>query len=138
MSDDPVTPAPDSDDEQPGHGVAESELADGAVRRVGPWAVGLSGGVPFATSARCRHQLADLTKGTVDAGGCLVCPWHGARYDVRDGRMVDGPRGFLTYHGPTRGYRDLVRAYARFLPLRRARAVLRGARVEVDDSRTSG
>ena len=41
----------------------------------------------------CRHQLADLSEGTVDADGCLVCPWHQSRYDVTDGRMVSGPRG---------------------------------------------
>jgi nitrite reductase/ring-hydroxylating ferredoxin subunit len=71
------------------------------VRRLGGWAVGRSRGEDFAVSRRCRHQLGDLSSGRVDADGCLVCPWHGARYDVRDGRMVDGPRGLLFYHGPT-------------------------------------
>ena len=25
--------------------------------------------------------------------GCLECPWHRARYDVRTGTMVQGPQG---------------------------------------------
>jgi nitrite reductase/ring-hydroxylating ferredoxin subunit len=25
--------------------------------------------------------------------GCLECPWHAARYDVRTGEMVRGPQG---------------------------------------------
>ena len=104
---------------------------DGEVRRVGQWAVGTSHGEPFAVSRRCRHQLADLSDGHVDADGCLVCPWHGARYDVRSGEMVDGPRGVLFYRGPTPGYSGLVKAYARRIPLRIGRVVRRGARLIV-------
>jgi nitrite reductase/ring-hydroxylating ferredoxin subunit len=112
--------------------VPVAELAGGAVRRVGDFAVGLSRGEPFAVSRRCRHQLADLSAGSVDADGCLVCPWHGSRYDVRDGRMVDGPRGFLAFHGPTPGYSGLVRLLGRVLPLRVRRALRRGDDVVVD------
>ena len=103
-----------------------AEPAPGEVRRVGPYAVGVSRGDPFAVGRRCRHQLRDLSDGHVDAEGCLVCPWHGARYDVRDGRMVDGPRGVAFYQGPTPGYTQLVRALARFVPLKVGRAVRRG------------
>ncbi len=88
------------------------------VRLVGQWVVGHSKGEDFAVSRRCRHQLADLSKGHVDEDGCLVCPWHQSRYDVRTGEMVDGPRGFLGYRGPTPGYSGVVRAYSRFLRLR--------------------
>jgi nitrite reductase/ring-hydroxylating ferredoxin subunit len=105
----------------------------GAVRRAGDWAVGNRDGRYFAVSRRCRHQLADLSEGSLDADGCLVCPWHQARYDVRTGEMVTGPRGFLGYHGPTPGYTQLVRAYARVLRLRVARALRRGDDVVVED-----
>jgi hypothetical protein len=47
--------------------------------------------------------------------------------------MVAGPRGFLGYHGPTPGYTQLVRAYARVLRLRVARALRRGDDVVVED-----
>jgi len=113
--------------------VPAAELSGGAVRRVDGSAVGLSRGEPFAVSRRCRHQLADLSGGAVDADGCLVCPWHQARYDVRSGEMVSGPRGFLGYHGPTPGYTGLVRLLGRVLPLRVRRAVRRGDDVVVAD-----
>lgn len=59
----------------------------------GALAVGLSDGVPFAVSNKCRHLFAPLGKGHVAEDGCLECPWHGARYDVRTGAMVRGPQG---------------------------------------------
>ena len=104
---------------------------DDGVGQVGGWAVGRSRGEDFAVSRRCRHQLGDLANGHVDADGCLVCPWHASRYDVRSGRMVEGPRGFLLYRGPTPGYSGLVKALARVLPLRRGRVVRDGTRTTV-------
>ena len=71
------------------------------VRRRGEWAVGNNGDVDFAVSRRCRHQFADLSDGRIGNDGCLICPWHGSRYDVQSGEMVAGPRGFLFWHGPT-------------------------------------
>ena len=112
------------------------DLPPGAVRRAGPWAVGNRDGELFAVSRRCRHQLADLSEGSIDADGCLVCPWHQSRYDVTTGEMVAGPRGFLGYHGPTPGYTQLVRGYSKVLKLRVARVVRRGAEVVVERRRT--
>lgn len=106
--------------------IPAADLPPGAVRRVGDWAVGNRGGAYFAVSRRCRHQLADLSEGELDAEGCLVCPWHQSRYDVRTGEMVSGPRGFLGYHGPTPGYTQLVRGYAQYLKLRVRRVLRRG------------
>jgi nitrite reductase/ring-hydroxylating ferredoxin subunit len=103
-----------------------SAPAAGQVRRVGSWAVANHAGEIRAVSRRCRHQLADLSAGTVDGDGCLVCPWHGSRYDLRDGTMVAGPRGFLGYHGPTPGYTKLVLAYGRRLRLRVGRVIQQG------------
>jgi 3-phenylpropionate/trans-cinnamate dioxygenase ferredoxin component len=101
----------------------------GGVTGVGPWAVGRSRGEVFAVSRRCRHQFADLAGGTVDADGCLVCPWHQSRYDVRTGAMLSGPKGFLGYHGPTPGYTQLVLAYGRHLKLRVATVVRQAGRI---------
>ena len=120
---------------------------DGQVRRGGRWAGGTSRGEPVAGAGRCRHQPAGLSAGRVhrhrcpgrprhggraDADGCLVCPWHGSRYDVTDGRMVDGPQGFLLYRGPTPGYSGLVLAYGRHLRLRVARVARRARRILTD------
>jgi 3-phenylpropionate/trans-cinnamate dioxygenase ferredoxin component len=59
----------------------------------GALAVGVSGGEPFAVSNRCRHLFASLGEGQVAEDGCLQCPWHAARYDVRTGAMTRGPQG---------------------------------------------
>ena len=48
------------------------------------------------------------------------------------GRMVEGPKGFLGYHGPARGYRQLVRACSQVLRLRVRRARFDGDEVRVD------
>ena len=101
------------------HRVPADDLPPGAVRRAGPWAVVNRDGRYSAVSRRCRHQLADLSKGSIDRDGCLVCPWHGSRYDLETGRMVEGPKGFLWYVGRTPGYTSLVNAFGKVLPLRR-------------------
>jgi nitrite reductase/ring-hydroxylating ferredoxin subunit len=114
------------------HRIPARDLPPGAVRRAGPWAVGNRGGEPFAVSRRCRHQLGDLSKGTIDADGCLVCPWHQSRYDVTTGQMVTGPRGFLGYHGRTPGYTQLVRSYGRVLRLQVRKVLHRGDDIVVE------
>jgi nitrite reductase/ring-hydroxylating ferredoxin subunit len=112
--------------------ISSRDLPPGAVRRAGRWAVGNRDGELFAVSRLCRHQLGDLSKGSIDADGCLVCPWHQSRYDVTSGAMVSGPRGFLGYHGPTPGYTQLVLGYGRYLKLRIRRALRRGEDVVVE------
>ena len=115
--------------------VRAENLPPGRVRRAGPWAVGNRDGELFAVSRRCRNQLADLSEGSIDADGCLVCPWHQSTYDVTTGEMVSGPKGFLGYHGPTPGYTQLVRGYSKVLRLRVANAVRRGAEIVVERRR---
>jgi nitrite reductase/ring-hydroxylating ferredoxin subunit len=111
--------------------IPSRDLPPGAVRRAGRWTVGNADGELFAVSPRCRHQLADMSTGGIDADGCLVCPWHQSRYDVRTGKMVSGPRGFLGY-GPTPGYTQLVLGYGRYLKLRVRRVLRRGDDVVVE------
>ncbi len=113
-----------------------SDLPPGTVRRAGEWAVGNRGSAGedryFAVSRRCRHQLADLSEGSIDADGCLVCPWHQSRYDVRTGEMVEGPKGFLGYHGPTPLYTQLVEVLGRIARLRVRRATRQGGDVVLE------
>ncbi|MCZ2817433.1 Rieske (2Fe-2S) protein [Modestobacter sp. VKM Ac-2984] len=112
--------------------VPAADLPPGAVRPAGQWAVANTGDRLAAVSRRCRHQLADLADGHIDAEGCLVCPWHQARYDLSTGEMVSGPRGFLGWHGPTPGYSGLVKRFGQVFRLRVRRAVRRGPDVVVE------
>jgi nitrite reductase/ring-hydroxylating ferredoxin subunit len=58
----------------------------------------------------------------------LVCPWHGARYDVATGRMIRGPQGlFAKIPGVDAGYRLPTTV----LPLGRGDVVERGGAVFV-------
>jgi nitrite reductase/ring-hydroxylating ferredoxin subunit len=77
--------------------------------RHGVLAVGMAGGRPFAVSNVCRHQLAKLGRGRVTEDGCLECPWHRARFDVRTGRMTSGPKGRIFGFKP---YAGSVKAFA--------------------------
>lgn len=40
---------------------------------------------------RCSHRDFALSGGDLVAPCILECPWHGARFDVRNGHMVQGP-----------------------------------------------
>lgn len=93
-----------------------SELPPGTVVGAGPYAVGNSDGQLFAVTRRCRHLGADLANGSIDAEGCLVCPWHQSKYDVHTGRMVRGPQGIFA---KVPGLGAAFKALTRVLPLGR-------------------
>jgi nitrite reductase/ring-hydroxylating ferredoxin subunit len=44
----------------------------------------------YALHAVCAHAGGPLPQGTV-RDGCVVCPWHGARYRLTDGYVMGGP-----------------------------------------------
>lgn len=113
--------------------IPTSSLPAGAVRRAGPWTVANRAGEVRAVSSRCRHQLADLSKGSLDKDGCLVCPWHGSRYDLDSGEMVERPKGFLGYVGRTPGYTQLMLAVGKVARLRRRSVVASGDAYVVTD-----
>lgn len=43
-----------------------------------------------AYSAECPHMLAPLSEVPVDNEGCITCPWHGYRFDVKTGKVTNG------------------------------------------------
>jgi nitrite reductase/ring-hydroxylating ferredoxin subunit len=95
-----------------------AELSRGRVMAAGHWAVGNASARYFAVSRRCRHLGADLANGSIDPDGCLVCPWHGSRYDVATGRMVRGPEGIFA---KVPGLGAANKLLTRVVPLRRGR-----------------
>ncbi len=105
-----------------------AELPPGTIKGAGRFAVGNAAGERFAVTRRCRHLRADLAGGSIDTEGCLVCPWHGARYDVDAGRMVEGPGGaFAKVPGLDAGYKLLTRV----LPLGRGEVSERDGEIYV-------
>lgn len=105
-----------------------SNLPSGVVTGAGQYAVGNAEEL-FAVSRRCRHLYADLAGGTINDGGCLVCPWHQAEYDVKTGRMVRGPQGiFAKVPGLGLAFKILTRV----VPLRRGKVIERDGTVFVE------
>jgi nitrite reductase/ring-hydroxylating ferredoxin subunit len=106
-----------------------ASLPPGTVTGSGPWAVGNSQDELFAVTRRCRHLYADLANGSIDSKGCLVCPWHGSRYDVKTGRMVRGPGGIFA---KIPGLDAAFMALTRVLPLGRGKVEVRNDTVYVE------
>lgn len=85
---------------------AEGDMHDGEVRhlKLGKRDIALvrAAGGYYALSNVCRHAFAPLSDGFVD-GFSLVCPWHGWRYDVRDGSTDHPDSDVRTYPVNVRG-----------------------------------
>lgn len=64
----------------------------------------------FAIENKCSHTGALLTRGRV-RGDCIVCPVHGARFQLRDGKHLTPPAssGLRTFALHVEGGRVLVR-----------------------------
>lgn len=108
---------------------AVADLTPGRVTGAGPFAVGNAGGELFAVTRRCRHLRADLANGSIDADdGCLVCPWHGAKYEVSSGRMTRGPQGVFAR---VPGLGTMFQLLTRVMPLGRGELSRRDGRVYV-------
>ena len=77
-----------------------TELPEGkpTVRTIGDVRVLLYrlGNEVTAMVERCGHQGGPLGEGDVEGTGadaCVVCPWHGSTFRLRDGLVVHGPAG---------------------------------------------
>ena len=47
-------------------------------------------GIVYAFTDNCTHISGPLNEGELD-GEVLTCPWHGAQFDVRTGKVIRGP-----------------------------------------------
>jgi len=72
-----------------------SELKDGQMKEVafedGKVLLSKLGSEIHATSAFCTHYGAPLAKGVLTNDGRVVCPWHGACFNVCTGDIEDAP-----------------------------------------------
>ncbi|THV02837.1 hypothetical protein K435DRAFT_775308 [Dendrothele bispora CBS 962.96] len=73
----------------------DAALKDGEMKEVdfdqGKVLVTRLGDKIHATSAFCTHYGAPLAKGVLTADGRVVCPWHGACFNVCTGDIEDAP-----------------------------------------------
>jgi nitrite reductase/ring-hydroxylating ferredoxin subunit/uncharacterized membrane protein len=73
---------------------AESTLADGRAHRVDvagePVLLVRRDDRVCALAETCSHLGGPLSEGTLE-GDTVVCPWHGSRFSLEDGRVIDGP-----------------------------------------------
>jgi NADPH-dependent 2,4-dienoyl-CoA reductase/sulfur reductase-like enzyme/nitrite reductase/ring-hydroxylating ferredoxin subunit len=74
----------------------EADLKDGQMKEVGFEKDGKVllyrlGDNIHATSAYCTHYGAPLSKGVLTGDGRVVCPWHGACFNVCTGDIEDAP-----------------------------------------------
>jgi nitrite reductase/ring-hydroxylating ferredoxin subunit/uncharacterized membrane protein len=72
----------------------DSELPEGGMRRVrvGDRQIMLArqAGRIYALEAACSHLGGPLDDGALE-DGCVVCPWHGSRFELATGEPIDGP-----------------------------------------------
>jgi len=72
----------------------ESELPEGEMRKTDaagtPVLLANRGGHIFALSNVCSHLGGPLNEGKLEDCS-VVCPWHGSRFSLEDGRVLDGP-----------------------------------------------
>jgi nitrite reductase/ring-hydroxylating ferredoxin subunit len=94
----------DSDEDLPREYTAvcsESELPDGALKKVNAEGTGVllfkRGNQIFAVGERCAHLGGPLSEGQIK-GDTIQCPWHGSRFCLTDGSVVNGP---ATHPQPT-------------------------------------
>jgi nitrite reductase/ring-hydroxylating ferredoxin subunit/uncharacterized membrane protein len=77
--------------------LSEAELSDNQLRRV------TANGMPvlllrrgeriYAIAETCTHQGGPLAEGKLEDLS-VICPWHGSRFALEDGRVLDGPSTF--------------------------------------------
>jgi nitrite reductase/ring-hydroxylating ferredoxin subunit/uncharacterized membrane protein len=70
------------------------DLKNGELRRIEadgtPIVLARQNGQIFALDARCSHLGGPLEEGRLDESS-VQCPWHGSRFALADGRVLDGP-----------------------------------------------
>jgi nitrite reductase/ring-hydroxylating ferredoxin subunit len=54
----------------------------------------LRGREVLALNGTCSHMGAPLAEGRIVEEWCVECPWHGSRFDFRDGEAVKGPAAY--------------------------------------------
>jgi nitrite reductase/ring-hydroxylating ferredoxin subunit len=67
-----------------------NDVPPGSALLVGDAAVFNVAGHFCATQAKCTHKQGPLNEGKLD-GSTVTCPWHGSKFDVCTGAVLQGP-----------------------------------------------
>ncbi len=87
----------------------EADLPEGGMRRIEIDGAGVllsrseKDGRVCAIAATCNHMGGPLEHGDRE-GDTVICPWHNSRFDLCNGKVIDGPAVF-----PQSGYKTRVR-----------------------------
>lgn len=77
--------------------LAEAELPEGELKKVEAGSVDVllvrQGEETCALAHNCSHMGGPLSEGKLE-GEIVQCPWHGSRFSLKDGSVVDGPATF--------------------------------------------
>jgi nitrite reductase/ring-hydroxylating ferredoxin subunit/uncharacterized membrane protein len=77
--------------------LADADLREGEMKRADAEGVPVllvrREGEICALAHTCSHLGGPLSEGKLE-GDVVQCPWHGSRFNVRDGSVVDGPATF--------------------------------------------
>jgi nitrite reductase/ring-hydroxylating ferredoxin subunit/uncharacterized membrane protein len=77
--------------------ISDESLPEGEMRRAEadgvPVLLARRNGEIHAMVETCAHMGGPLAEGTL-IDGSVRCPWHGSRYALEDGRVLDGPSAF--------------------------------------------
>ncbi len=99
-----VDHSPDADEELPKEFTPvlnESELEEGKPKKASVNGTSIlllkRGSRIFAVADKCSHMGGPLSEGEIE-GDSVRCPWHGSRFCLRDGSVIDGP---AVYPQPT-------------------------------------
>ncbi|MBV9489685.1 MAG: Rieske 2Fe-2S domain-containing protein [Verrucomicrobia bacterium] len=72
----------------------EADLPEGQLRRASVQGTDIllvkRNGRVFALGEKCAHLGGPLAEGKIE-NGSVICPWHGSRFALEDGRVLDGP-----------------------------------------------
>ena len=92
-----VDHSPDTDEELPKEFMPVmrvSELNDGQPKKANVNGTSIlllkRGSQIFALADKCSHMGGPLSEGEIE-GDSVRCPWHGSRFCLRDGSVIDGP-----------------------------------------------
>lgn len=81
--------------------IPESELSENQLYRVEvnmiPVLLVRKGSRVYALAETCAHMAGPLSDGTLTEDNGVECPWHGSRFSLEDGRVLQGPS---TYSQP--------------------------------------